>query len=125
MLYARTVVSEYLLRQSLNHYKGNIMGKLKQLMIEQQEQYEAMQRDMTSDEIIAEDIYFRYGIDLPEAIQAHNLMSLTAPPADLYVTHPELYSIWLKRFTDDDPYFQQQLDLFYGEHGFGEAIYGE
>ena len=29
------------------------MGKLKNLLIEQQEQYEAMQRDMTSDEIIA------------------------------------------------------------------------
>lgn len=101
------------------------MGKLKNLLIEQQEQYEAMQRDLTTDEIIAEDIYFRYGIDLPEAIQAHNLMSFTAPPADLYTTHPELYSIWLKRFTDDDPYFQQQLDLFYGEQGFGEAIYGE
>ena len=101
------------------------MGKLKNLLIEQQEQYEAMQRDMTPDEIIAEDIYFRYGIDLPEAIQVHNLMSFTAPPADLYVTHPELYNIWLKRFTNDDPYFQQQLDLFYGEQGFGEAIYGE
>ena len=81
--------------------------------------------DLTQDEIIAEDIYFRYGIDLPEAIQVHNLMSFTAPPADLYVTHPELYNLWLKRFTNDDPYFQQQLDLFYGEHGFGEAIYGE
>lgn len=101
------------------------MGKMKQLHIEQLETYEAMQRDLSPDEMITEDIYFRYGIDLPDAIQVHNLMALTTPPADLYVTHPELYSIWLKRFTDDDPYFQRQLDLFYGEHGYGEAVYGE
>ena len=101
------------------------MGKLKNLLIEQQENYEAMQRDLTPDAIIAEDIHFRYGIDLQECIVVHNLMNFTAPPAELYVTHPELYDIWLKRFTDDDAYFQRQLDLFYGEHGFGEAIYGE
>lgn len=101
------------------------MGKLKNYLIEQQETYDAMQRDLTPDEVIAEDIYFRYGIDLRESILTHNLMELTAPPTDLYTTHPELYGIWLKRFTNDDPYFQRQLDLFYGEHGYGEAIYGE
>ena len=98
------------------------MGKLKQLMIEEMERDMA---DMTQDEIIAEDIYFRYGVDLQEATLLQNLMNMTSPPHDLYITHPEVYNIWLKRFTNDDPYFQKQLDLFYGEHGFGEAIYGE
>ena len=102
------------------------MGTLKQLQIQQAEaRFDADMADLTPDAIIAEDIHFRYGIDLQECIVVHNLMSFTAPPADLYVTHPELYSIWLKRFTDDDAYFQKQLDLFYGEQGFGEAIYGE
>lgn len=98
------------------------MGKLKQKLIEEMEN---MDREFTQDEIIAEDIYFRYGVDLKEATLLQNLMNFTAPPADLYVTNPEIYNIWLKRFTNDDPYFERQLDLFYGQQGYGEAIYGE
>ena len=98
------------------------MGKVKQNQILLEEMDMA---DYTQDEIIAEDIYFRYGVDLQEAIQLQNLMNFVSPPHELYVTHPEIYNIWLKRFTNDDPYFQKQLDLFYGETGFSEAIYGE
>jgi hypothetical protein len=98
------------------------MGKVKQNQILLEEMDMA---DYTQDEIIAEDIYFRYGVDLQEAIQLQNLMNFVSPPHELYVTNPEIYNIWLKRFTNDDPYFQKQLDLFYGETGFGEAIYGE
>lgn len=81
------------------------------------EQMESDMQDMTMDEIIREDIFFRYGIDLQTAERILSLMKLTVPPETLYVHNPELYDIWYREFLNDsDINFQRQLDLFEGRH---------
>jgi hypothetical protein len=90
------------------------MGKLKQAMIEQME---SDMPDMTMDEIIREDIFFRYGVDLQTAERILSLMRMSRPPETLYVHNPELYDLWYNEFLNDgDANFQRQLDLFEGRH---------
>jgi hypothetical protein len=92
------------------------MGKLKDKIIIDGENMP----DMTMDEIIREDIFFRYGVDLQTAERILSLMRLSHPPETLYVHSPELYDIWLEEFlidtAADDAFFNAQLDLFEGRH---------
>jgi hypothetical protein len=88
------------------------MGKLKnQIIIDTEDM-----PDMIMDEIIREDIFFRYGVDLQLAERILSLMKLSRPPETLYVHNPELYDIWYREFLNDDMDFQRQLDLFEGRH---------
>ena len=89
------------------------MGKLKNKIIIDAENMP----DMTMDEIIREDIFFRYGVDLTVAERILSLMKLSRPPETLYVHNPELYDIWYREFLyDSDINLQRQLDLFEGRH---------
>ena len=89
------------------------MGKLKNKIIIDGEDMP----DMTMDEIIREDIFFRYGVDLQTAERVQSLMRLSPPPETLYVHSPELFDVWCKEFLiDTDRDFQRQLDLFEGRH---------
>jgi hypothetical protein len=88
------------------------MGKLKDSIIIDAEDMP----DMTTDELIREDIFFRYGVDLQTAKRILSLMKLSRPPETLYVHNPELYDIWYREFLNDDLDFQRQLDLFEGKH---------
>ena len=88
------------------------MGKLKNKIIIDAEDMP----DMTTDELIREDIFFRYGVDLQTAERILSLMKLSRPPETLYVHNAELYDIWYREFLNDDMDFQRQLDLFEGRH---------
>jgi len=88
------------------------MGKLKDSIIIDAEDMP----DMTTDELIREDIFFRYGVDLQTAKRILSLMKLSRPPETLYVHNPELYDIWYREFLNGDLDFQRQLDLFEGKH---------
>jgi hypothetical protein len=83
------------------------MGKLKNKTIIDGENMP----DMTTDELIREDIFFRYGVDLQTAERILSLMKLSRPPETLYVHNPELYDIWYREFLIDDG-FNTQLNLF-------------
>ena len=89
------------------------MGKLKQMMISQAESDMPDIGDMSMDDIIREDIFFRYGVDLQMAERLTSLMRMSPPPETLYAANPEVYDIWLKEFLyDTEADFQRQLDLF-------------
>lgn len=84
------------------------MSKLKDTIITMHENMP----DMSTDEIISEDIFFRYNIDLPTAVRVMTLMRLSLPPETLYAHNPELFQIWLKEFLNDTNRNQLELDLF-------------
>lgn len=101
------------------------MGKLKQAMIEAQERWNIDMPDMSADEIIKEDMLFRYGIDKEDVFMrygidievAQRVMTLLRaypPPEHLYVTHPELHVVWLNEYIEDmeNKQLSKQLDLF-------------
>ena len=83
------------------------MGKLKDSIIIDSENMP----DLSMDDMIREDIFFRYGVDLVIAKRVISLMRLSSPPETLYVHNPELYDIWLEEFLIDDG-FNTQLNLF-------------
>ena len=88
------------------------MGKLKNKIIIDGEHMP----DMTTDELIAEDIFFRYGIDLSAARSVMTILHAFPPPEHLYMTHPELHVLWLREYIKDAKFFNKQLDLFEGKH---------
>ena len=94
------------------------MGKLKEAMIHAQEQFwHEASPDLSMDDLIKEDVLFRYGVDLDVARSMQNLMSLLSPPEALYVTHPEIYNLWLSVFlTSQDDQHNAQLELWEGRH---------
>jgi len=96
------------------------MGKLKQAMIEAQEQFFSFNEppNLSMDELIKEDVFFRYGVDIDAAQRVMTLLRVYPPPEHLYVTHPELHVVWLKEYLDDLELIKQhkQLDLFEGKH---------
>jgi len=83
------------------------MGKLKDSIIIDSENMP----DLSMDDVIREDIFFRYGVDLTVAKRILSLMKLSRPPETLYVHNPELYDIWYREFLIDDD-FNTQLNLF-------------
>jgi hypothetical protein len=87
------------------------MGKLKQAMIEAQEQFFSFNEppDLSMDDLIKEDVFFRYGIDLPTAQRVMSLMRLSPPPEAVYVYNPDVYEIWLKEFLNDTNRYQLEL----------------
>lgn len=66
--------------------------------------------DVSMDELIKEDVFFRYGIDIDTAQRVMSLMRLSPPPEALYVHNPDVHEIWLKEFLNDTNCYQ--LDLF-------------
>ena len=91
------------------------MGKLKQAMIEAQERWHIGEPpDLTMDELIKEDVFFRYGIDIEVAQRVMTLLRVYPPPEHLYVTHPELHVVWLKEYLEDmeNKQLSKQLTLF-------------
>lgn len=94
------------------------MGKLKNEMIAAEEQFwNENTPDLSMDNLIREDVLFRYGVDLDVARSIQNLMSLLSPPEALYVTHPEIYNQWLSVFlTSQDSQHNGQLELWEGRH---------
>jgi hypothetical protein len=95
------------------------MGKLKNEMIAAEEQFwNEASPDLSMDELIREDVLFRYGVDLDTARSVMTLLRSFPPPEHLYVTHPELHVLWLKEYMDDmdSKQHSKQLDLFRGRH---------
>ena len=92
------------------------MGKLKNAMIEAQEQFwNEASPDLSMDDLVKEDVLFRFGLDVDTAIAIKNLMELCSPPEALYYTHPEIYDLWWNVFlVNDDKQHDLQLDLFEG-----------
>jgi len=90
------------------------MGKLKQAMIEAQERWHVDTPDLTMDELIKEDVFFRYGVDIEVAQRVMTLLRVYPPPEHLYVTHPELHVVWLKEYLEDmeNKQLSKQLVLF-------------
>ena len=91
------------------------MGKLKQAMIEAQERWHIGEPpDLSMDELIKEDVFFRYGVDIEVAQRVMTLLRVYPPPEHLYVTHPELHVVWLKEYLEDmeNKQLSKQLDLF-------------
>ena len=92
------------------------MGKLKDSIIIDSENMP----NLSMDDMIREDIFFRYGVDLVIAKRVISLMRLSSPPETLYVHNPELYDIWLEEFLIDDG-FNTQLNLF--DNVEGDALW--
>lgn len=94
------------------------MGKLKDAMIQAEEQFwNENTPDLSMDELIREDVFFRYGVDLDSARSLQNLMALTPPTEALYLTHPEIYDLWWNIFlANDDSQHDGQLELWEGQH---------
>jgi hypothetical protein len=92
------------------------MGKLKQAMIEAQERWHIDTPDLSMDEIIKEDVFFRYGVDLDVAQRVMTMLRAFPPPEHLYVTHPELHVVWLDEYIEDmqNKHCSKQLELFEG-----------
>jgi hypothetical protein len=99
------------------------MGKLKNEMVAAEEQFwNEASPDLSMDDLIRDDVLFRYDVDLDAARSMQNLMKLCTPPEALYVSHPEIYDLWMGIFLidtqADESFFQRQLDLFEGrKHG--------
>ena len=92
------------------------MGKLKQAMIEAQERWDVDMPDLSMDELIKEDVFFRYGVDIEAAQRVMTLLRVYPPPEHLYVTHPELHVVWLDEYIKDmdNKHTGKQLELFEG-----------
>jgi len=92
------------------------MGKLKQAMIEAQEQFFSFNEppNLSMDEIIKEDVFFRYGVDLDVAQRVMTMLRAFPPPEHLYMTHPELHVVWLDEYIEDmqNKHCSKQLELF-------------
>jgi hypothetical protein len=92
------------------------MGKLKQAMIEAQEQFFSFNEppDLSMDDLIKEDVFFRYGVDIDVAQRVMTLLRAFPPPEHLYVTHPELHVVWLDEYIKDmdAKHCSKQLELF-------------
>jgi hypothetical protein len=94
------------------------MGKLKNEMIAAEEQFwNEASPDLSMDDLIREDILFRYGVYLDVARSMQNLMSLSPPPEALYVHNQEIYDLWWSVFTtNEDGQHSAQLELWEGQH---------
>jgi hypothetical protein len=94
------------------------MGKLKNEMITAEEQFwNEASPDLSMDDLIREDVLFRYGVYLDVARSMQNLMSLSPPPEALYVHNPEIYDLWWNVFTtNEDGQHSTQLELWEGRH---------
>jgi len=94
------------------------MGKLKEAMIHAQEQFwHEASPDLSMDDLIKEDVLFRYGVDLDVARSMQNHMSLSPPPEALYVHNQEVYDLWWRVFTtNEDGQHDGQLELWEGRH---------
>jgi hypothetical protein len=92
------------------------MGKLKQAMIEAQERWHIDTPDLSMDDLIKEDVFFRYGVDLDVAQRVMTMLRAFPPPEHLYVTHPELHVVWLDEYIEDmqNKHCSKQLELFEG-----------
>lgn len=94
------------------------MGKLKDELIAAEEQFwNENTPDLSMDNLIREDVLFRYGVDLDVARSIQNLMSMSPPPETLYVHNQEIYDLWWRVFTiNDDEQHYGQLELWEGQH---------
>jgi hypothetical protein len=94
------------------------MGKLKNEMIAAEEQFwNEASPDLSMDNLIREDVLFRYGVDLDVARSMQNLMAMSPPPEALYVHNQEIYDLWWGVFTtNEDGQHSAQLELWEGRH---------